>query len=64
MALTHRAGGPGSIPAVGKSKKVQYSDGFSASQEKVVGYWNGTRHNLSGLVSPCGINNYNAIEEW
>ena len=39
-ALACSAGGLGSIPAVGKGKKVHYYDGFSPSQRKVVGYWN------------------------
>ena len=34
--------GPGSIPAIGKSN-MQYSDGFSPSQYKVVGEINGAR---------------------
>ena len=37
-ALAFYADGPGSIPAVSKSKtKVQYSDGFTPSRYKVVG---------------------------
>ena len=37
-ALACCAGGPGLIPAVGKSNVcLQYSDGFSPSQFKVVG---------------------------
>ena len=36
--LAFYAGSPGSITAVGKSKKLQqYSDGFSPSRHQVVG---------------------------
>ena len=48
------AGGLGSIPAVSKSN-VQYSDGFSSSQCKVVGEINEARYYLRDLASPCSI---------
>ena len=56
-ALACSAGRLGSIPAVGKVKKVHYYDGFSPSQRKVVGDWNGARHNQHYLASgACSFN--------
>ena len=54
------AGSLGSIPAVSKSI-VQYIDGFSPTQYKVVGEINGARYYLRDLPSPCSIKNNNTI---
>ena len=58
-ALACCTGGPGSIPAISKSKKVcKNSDGFSPSRHKVVGHKNGARHNnLHDLASPLSRKN-------
>ena len=53
------AGDPGLIPAVGKSKKLQYSDGFFLGIRWQVEKMEPDMRNWRDLASPYGKNNSN-----